>query len=48
VDEKPHQQLQAAANPVGEIDWAVVADEAYGNGPCRQYLRAVRHPADGA
>ncbi|MFD4701725.1 hypothetical protein [Streptomyces niveus] len=36
MDEKPHQQFLAAADPVGEIDWAVAADKAYGNGP--------RHP----
>ncbi|MEV8331271.1 hypothetical protein [Streptomyces niveus] len=33
MDEKPHQQFQAAADPVGEIDWAVAADKAYSNGP---------------
>ncbi|MFI2287436.1 hypothetical protein [Streptomyces niveus] len=40
MDEKPHQQFQAAADPVGEIDWAVAADKAYSNGP--------RHTAHGA
>ncbi|MGW8569897.1 hypothetical protein [Streptomyces niveus] len=41
VDEKPQQQGQVAADPVGEIDWAVAADSAYSNGPRRQYLRAA-------
>ncbi|TFI28987.1 hypothetical protein [Streptomyces sp. 4R-3d] len=47
VDEKPQQQGQAAADPVGEIDWAVAADSAYAysNGPPRQYLRAAPHGA---
>ncbi|MFD6331209.1 hypothetical protein ACFWGI_16750 [Streptomyces niveus] len=48
MNEQPHQQFQAAADPVGEIDWAVAADKAYGSGARRQCSRAVRHPAHGA